>query len=110
MDRRRYRLRPRRPPLLPATARPRDLHRPPPGIEGIRNLFATLHNAFPDAHVTLDDVLAEGDKVVVRSTLSGTHQGTFMGIPATGRHVSITGIDIVRMRDGKMVEHWGNED
>ncbi len=55
-------------------------------------------------------MIAEGDKVVIRQTWSGTHKGEFMGIPATGRRVSIAVIDIIRVADGRFVEHWGQLD
>ncbi len=55
-------------------------------------------------------MVAEGDEVVTRSTWRGTHQGTFMGMPATGKQVAVTGIDITRYAGGKAVEHWGNQD
>ena len=58
------------------------------------------------AHFTIDDVIAEGDKVAVRWTNSGTHSGEFAGIPATGRTFTIGGIDIYRVRDGLLCEHW----
>ena len=82
----------------------------PPGREGLKALVATFRNAFPDFKVTLDDVLAEGDKVVVRSTWSGTQQGAFMGIAPTGKRVSFEVIDIVRIAGGKVQEHWGQMD
>ena len=66
-----------------------------------------FRSAFPDFKVTIDDMIAEGDKVVVRGTWSGTHKGEFMGIPATGKSVSFGVIDTVRIAGGKMVEHWG---
>jgi predicted ester cyclase len=86
----------------------------PPGIpggsEGVKALTTMLHAAFPDFGITIDDVIAEGDRVVVRQTWSGTHQGEFMGIPPTGRRVSFGVIDILRMADGRCVEHWGQMD
>jgi steroid delta-isomerase-like uncharacterized protein len=86
----------------------------PPGIprdrEGVKALTAMLHGAFPDFQATIDDIVAEGDRVVVRQTWSGTHQGEFMGVPPTGRRVSFGVIDILRMADGKCVEHWGQMD
>ncbi len=86
----------------------------PPGIpagrEGVKLLSAMLHSAFPDFKATVDDLVAEGDKVVIRMTWSGTHQGEFMGIPPTGRSVSFGVIDIIRIADGKFVEHWGQMD
>ena len=83
----------------------------PPGIptdrEGVKQLTLMLRSAFPDFKATIDDMLAEGDKVVVRMTWRGTHRGEFMGIPATGKSVSIGVIDIVRFSEDKFVEHWG---
>ncbi len=63
----------------------------------------------PDYHTTIEDLIAEGDKVMARVTMTGTHTGNFWGIPATGRRVNLTGIYIVRIKDGKIVEHWGEE-
>ena len=89
-------------------------HNPPPGVpsgpEGMKQSVAMFRAAFPDIHVTIHDVLAEGDKVVVRATASGTHRGELMGIPATGRRIAVDEIHIVRCVDGKVVEHWGIED
>jgi len=83
----------------------------PPGIptdrEGVKQLTLMLRSAFPDFKATIEDMLAEGDKVVVRMTWRGTHKGEFMGIPATGKSVSIGVIDIVRFSEDKFVEHWG---
>ena len=62
--------------------------------------------AFPDLHVTVEDLIAEGDKIVGRVTLTGTHQGELMGIPATGKKVSFSEILIVRISNGKAVEQW----
>jgi len=83
----------------------------PPGIplgrEGIKQLTVMLHSTFPDFKATIEDILADGDKVVVRMTWSGTQKGEFMGIPATGKRVSFSVIDIVRFSGDKFVEHWG---
>jgi steroid delta-isomerase-like uncharacterized protein len=83
----------------------------PPGMprdrEGVKMLTAMLHSAFPDFKATINDIIAEGDKVVVRMTWSGTHKGEFMGIPPTGKSVSFGVMDIVRFDGGKGVEHWG---
>lgn len=78
----------------------------PPGAEGHKAFIKMYREAFPDAHVTIHDILAEGDKVVYRWTGSGTHQGTLFGIPATGKHMSVNGITIDRFADGKLVESW----
>ncbi len=89
-------------------------HAAPPGFatgrEGAKQFAAMMRSAFPDLHLTIEDMIAEGDKVVMRSTWSGTHEGEFMGIPATGRRVTVSGIDISRVADGRMVEHWGQFD
>jgi steroid delta-isomerase-like uncharacterized protein len=86
----------------------------PPGIqsgrEGVKQLTAMLRSAFPDFQATIEDIIAEGDKVVIRQTWTGTHRGEFMGIPPTGQSVSFGVIDILRMAGGKCVEHWGQMD
>jgi steroid delta-isomerase-like uncharacterized protein len=69
-----------------------------------------IRAAFPDGRTTIDDIIAEGDKVVVRATMKGTHKGEFMGIPATGKQVTISGIDVTRFVNGKSTEHWGQWD
>ena len=79
----------------------------PSGREGVKQLTMMFRTAFPDFNVRLDDLIAEGDKVVARSTWSGTQKGEFMGIPPTGRRVSFDVIDILRVSGGKFVEHWG---
>ncbi len=81
-----------------------------PGLEGQRQMLSMLLNAFPDQHHTPELVVAEDDKVVVYSTLRGTHTGEFMGMPPTGRQVAVPGVDIVRIANGKIVEHWGVSD
>ena len=86
----------------------------PPGIpngrEGVKVLTTMLRSAFPDFKATIDDILAEGDKVVIRMTWSGTQKGEFMSVPATGKRVSFGVIDIIRITNGKLVEHWGQMD
>jgi steroid delta-isomerase-like uncharacterized protein len=62
--------------------------------------------AFPDLRITVDNIIAEGDKVAVRWTATGTHLGELMGIPASGRQIKFTGITIHRFADGKIVENW----
>ena len=79
-------------------------------LAGMKQLETAFWTAFPDAHPVLEDMIAEGDKVVSRVTVRGTHQGDFMGIPPTGKQVSWTGIGIDRIKDGKFVEGWMNED
>jgi steroid delta-isomerase-like uncharacterized protein len=81
-----------------------------PGPAGIKQINTAFWTAFPDLHFAVDDLIAEGDKVVWRVTMRGTHQGEFMGMPPTGKHVSFTAIGIDRINDGKFVETWVNED
>ena len=78
----------------------------PPGAEGVKAFVKMYRDAFPDAQVTIHDILAEGDKVVYRWTGSGTHQGTLFGIPATGKKMSVDGMTIDRISGGKFVESW----
>lgn len=81
------------------------------GPEGLKRFNAEAATAFPDAHVTIEDLLAEGDEVMVRWTLRGTHEGELRGgIPATGRRVEVSGITISRIEKGKVAENWGNYD
>jgi predicted ester cyclase len=79
-----------------------------PGPEGMLHMLTeVLRVAFPDLRVEIHAQIAEGDLVTTRKTLHGTHQGPLMGIAPTGKKVAIDVIDIVRVRDGKYVEHWG---
>jgi predicted ester cyclase len=79
-----------------------------PGKEGMLNMFDNiLRPAFPDLRVEILDQIAEGDKVVTRKAIHGTHTGTLLGIEPTGRKVTVNVIDIVRIRDGRYYEHWG---
>jgi steroid delta-isomerase-like uncharacterized protein len=79
----------------------------PAGREGVKLLTGMLHTAFPDFEATIEDLIAEDDRVVIRMTWTGTHEGEFMGIPPTGNRVSFGVFDIVRIADGMIVEHWG---
>ena len=83
-----------------------DIH----GVEGLRQFVSMIFEAFPDFRVTLEDEIAEGDKVVSRWTGQGTHKGELMGIAPTGNQVRVTGITIHRIEDGKIVEEWENFD
>ncbi len=75
------------------------------GLAGLRDRVTMLKTAL-DSRFTIEDVIAEDDKVVVRWINSGTHVGEFAGIPATGKSFAIAGVDVYRMRDAKMAEHW----
>ena len=82
-----------------------------PGPEGFAAFFEEiLRPAFPDLTVEIHDQIAEGDKVATRKTLRGTHGGPFLGVPATHRAVTLRVTDIVRLRGGRYVEHWGSAD
>lgn len=89
-------------------------HAVPPGMPPTRDSaiqFLTMFRAaFPDLHYTLEDVIAEGDRVVQRATASGTMKGEFLGMPATGKSATWSEIHIVRVKDGKIVEHWASVD
>lgn len=82
----------------------------PPGPEGWRQLRTSFFTAFPDLHVSIEHMVAEGDKVAVEYTIRGTHQGELMGIPPTGKQVMVKGLDINRFKGDKLVERWGNQD
>ncbi len=83
-----------------------DIH----GPDGYKQLVSDVRSAFPDLRLTVEDQIAEGDMVVTRWTLTGTHKGDFMGIPSTGVQVTVTGIDIDRIAFGKIVEEWTSDD
>jgi predicted ester cyclase len=82
----------------------------PPTRAGFKQLISMFLTAFPDFHYTLEDEIAEGDKVVSRLTARGTQQGEFMGMPPTGKQAAWTEIHIGRLAAGKLVEHWGEQD
>jgi predicted ester cyclase len=82
----------------------------PAGIEGVRMFFTMQFAALPDGKTTSLDMIAEGDKVVHRMSGEGTHQGMFFGIPPTGKHVTWTFIDIWRIEDEELAEHWVEAD
>jgi len=80
----------------------------PNGPEGMIHTFnKILRPALPDLTVEIHDQVAEGDKVTTRKTIRGTHRGELLGVPATNKPVAIDVIDIVRVKDGRYVEHWG---
>ncbi len=80
------------------------------GLESFKQYLSMLLTAFPDLHVTIEDMIGEGDRVVVRFTFRGTHQGDLRGIPPTGKQVAVRGIDILCAANGKVVEEWANID
>ena len=80
------------------------------GFESIRQFVTVYRSAFPDVKFTIKDQIAEGDKVVMQYTITGTHKGEFQGIAPTGKPIAITGIAIHRIAIGKIVEIWANWD
>jgi steroid delta-isomerase-like uncharacterized protein len=81
-----------------------------PGRDGIKKAFIEFRSAFPDMRMDVQDMVAEGDKVACRVISRMTHRGDFQGIPATGRQVTLSVIDILRFVNGKMAERWGEFD
>ena len=77
------------------------------GAELLKQVWAMLLRVYPDIHLAVDDLIAEGDKVVARNTVTGTHRGEFMGVAPTGKSVSYNEIFIFRFADGRVVETWG---
>jgi steroid delta-isomerase-like uncharacterized protein len=77
------------------------------GAQLVKEVFGRLHRAFPDLHITVEDVIAEGDKVVSRNSVTGTHEGEYMGIPPTGKSVTYNEIFIGRFVNGRIAETWG---
>jgi len=80
------------------------------GRANVAGLFASVVAAFPDAHITIDDIFGQGDQVVVRVVVSGTQQGAILGIPASGRHVQWDGVDVYRLSHGKISNIWAGDD
>ena len=81
-----------------------------PNREGVKKMFKAYRAAFPDLKFEVNMMFAKGDKVVTYITMSGTQKGPFMDMPASGKKFSAKGIDILRFKDGKAVEHWGVTD
>ena len=80
------------------------------GREGLKQLFTMGLTAFPDWHESIEDIIAEGDKVWVRLTYTGTHRGEFMGLPPTGKKITSKAVDIYRVVNGKLAEYWNVTD
>lgn len=80
------------------------------GAQALKEVFARLHQAFPDLHITVEDLIAEGDKVVARNTVTGTHQGEYMGRPPTGKSITYNEIFMVRFVGSRIAETWGVAD
>jgi len=82
----------------------------PANKAGLTQTMAMFRTAFPDLQVTVEDIIAKGDKVWAYTTMRGTNKGEFMGMPAKGKMIDVKGVDIVRFANGKAVEHWGVSD
>ncbi len=82
----------------------------PPNADGHKAWIQVARAGFPDLQLTIEDMIAEGDKVVARMTVTGTQTGEFMGLPPSGKPVSVTAIGISRIADGKSVEYWEDFD
>ena len=80
------------------------------GREPVKAFFQMVHNAFSDVKFTVEDMLAEGDKVAWRWTIQGRHSGIFQGIPPTGKDFTLTGMSILRLENGKFAELWVEQD
>jgi steroid delta-isomerase-like uncharacterized protein len=80
------------------------------GIKNVKKSTSEEFSAFPDQHLTIDDMVVEGDKVAARITMTGTHKGEYMGAPPTNKKITIRAIAIERFADGKIVEEWGMTD
>jgi predicted ester cyclase len=89
-------------------------HSAPPGMpanrQGVETIFGMLHSAFPDFRYVIEELIAEGARVVLRLTAKGTMHGALFGHPPTGEYAEWPEIHIVRIRDGKVVEHWDVKD
>ena len=81
-----------------------------PGRDGFKAFFTALTTAFPDAHIEPAHMVADDDNVAIAYTLTGTHQGDFHGVPATGKTIEVRGVQVGRFEDGKLVERWGSSD
>ena|SRR5690348_4765273 len=81
-----------------------------PGAEGVKAVIASLRRAFSDFHLEIEDLVVDGDFVWLRMTGTGTNDGSFMGHPPTGKRMRTPVFDLLRIRDGRLVEHWGVPD
>jgi steroid delta-isomerase-like uncharacterized protein len=79
---------------------------PPPGPAGLKPIVLAIRGAFPDLHYTIEDVIVTADTVVIRTTMTGTHEGDLFGVPPTRRKIKVMQIQIERIKNGRIVEHW----
>ncbi len=95
--------------VAPDALTPNMISTMPRGLEGAKLVHQKTLLGMPDYYTTIEDLIAEGNRVVARVTITGTHTGDFYGIPATGKRINVSAIYIVRIANGKIVEHWGEE-
>lgn len=81
-----------------------------PGPEGFIDFFTGFRAAFPDLSISVEQLVADEDNIAIAYTITGTHQGDFLGIPATGRSIKARGLQIARFENGQIVERWGSSD
>ncbi len=81
-----------------------------PGPAGVKEAVKAFREGFPDAQITIEQMIAEGDTVAFRFVLQGTHLSTFAGFPPTGKEAVLTGVDFIRLAEGKMIELWSTQD
>lgn len=79
-------------------------------LEGQKARIAGFQASLPDAELTIEDIFGEDDRVAFRSTLRATHQGELLGIPPTGNHIEVALLDVMRLEEGQIIEHWGGPD
>ena len=101
--------------LLEETVAPDYLNHHPapgqrPGLDGLKELVTASRKAFPDLTYTIEEMVAEQDKVAVRITWRGTHRGEFAGIAPTGRTVTVSALELLHIKDGKIIENWSHHD
>ncbi len=80
------------------------------GTDAFKRFFSMMRTAFPDLHMDVHETIAEGDKVVARLSVRGTHRGEFVGVPPTDNRIEVLAIDVFRLEGGKIAEHWGQTD
>ena len=96
--------------LSPTYERHRSPTAQPLTRDGQKQLLTLFRTAFPDIQITVEEVIAEDDRIAFRSTMHGTHLGEFLGVPPTGRQVTVGLVDIIHIENGKFIEQWGGPD
>jgi len=96
--------------LSPFYKRHRSPNTPALTREGQRQLLSQFRTAFPDIQITIEEIIAEDDRIAFRSTMRGTHQAEFLGIAPTGKKITVSLLDMIHIENGKFIEHWGGPD